>query len=203
MCFAKSPPQDNSAAIARQQEQERQTKIADGRGRIDTAFEGFDDPYFAGVESSYGDYYQPQLTDQYNDARRALTLRLGNKSGGVNSSAGARAIGDLTKTYADNQALIGDRAISAGNSARSDVESNRNSLYAENRAAGDPNAAASSAAARAGMVSAAPSYNPLGDIFASAINSATTGLQAEKAGYQGFGSGLFDNGGNSSARVIR
>lgn len=203
MCLGgPSIPKDNSAEIARRKEEERKAKIAEGRASIDEQFNDFDDAYFGQVSQDYQDYYFPQLEDQYDDARRKATLRLASK-GGLNTSAGARSMGDLAELYQKNRTLIGDRSIAAGNSARSDVENARNDLYAQNRAAADPSAAASSAVARAGTLQSAPSYNPLGAVFADFINNVGTGLAAERNGYKGFNTGLFNNSNSKgSSKVI-
>ena len=102
-----------------------------------------------------------------------------------------------------NTALLGDRGISAGNTARADVERNKSELYAQNRSAADPSAASSGALARAGTLQAAPSYEPLGNVFADFVNNLGTGVAAERAGYKGLGLGLFnDKSGSGSSRVI-
>jgi hypothetical protein len=204
MCMGGKPPVDNSAELARKREAERNTKIATGRTAIDDQFSQFDDKFYSGVESDYNDYYQPQLTEQFDDARRKLILSLSSQSGGVNSSSGARRIGDLTELYNKNQALTGDRALSAANGVRGDVESNRNDLYSQNRAAADPSAAAAGALNQSGMLSQPRSYDPLGAVFSDFINSATMGVAAEQAGYRGLGTGMFNNktGGSGSSQVI-
>ena len=203
MCMsAPKIPKDNSAELARQREVERAGRVTAGRAAIDEQFMPFNDGYFSGIEKSYNDYYQPQLTDQFNDARRGAILSLAN-SGQLNASSGARKLGDLTENYQKNMALLGDRGISSGNKARADVERNKSELYAQNRSAADPSAASSSALARAGTLQAAPSYDPLGNVFADFISNLGTGVAAERAGYKGLGLGLFNNkSGSGSSRVI-
>lgn len=204
MCLSPpSPPKDNSAEIARQKEEQRRANIAEGRSAIDAEFAQFDDPYFDNIRTGYLDFYQPQLTDQFNDARRKAILSLAGV-GNLNTSAGARRLGDLQELYAKNTAMLGDRAIGAANRARGDIESARSDLYAQNRAAADPSAAASSAVARSGTLTAPPVYDALGPVFASFINDIGTGLRAERAGYRGLGTGLFNQAsrGAGSSKVI-
>lgn len=201
MCFFDSkPPQDNSAELARQKEQQRLAKIAEGRTAIDKQFLPFDDQYFSNIADQYNSFYSPQLEDQYADARRKSVLGLA-RTGNLNSSAGARSLGDLEETFQKNRTLIGDRALGASSQARSDVENARSSLYAQNRSAASPADAATSALARAGALSTAPQYNPLGNVFADAINNAATGIMAERNGFRGFNTGLFSPN-KSSAKVI-
>jgi len=204
MCLSPpKPPKDNSAEIARKKEEERKAKIALGRTNIDNQFAQFDDDYYDNIRLGYTDFYQPQLTDQFNDARRKAILSLAGV-GNLNSSAGARRLGDLQEMYEKNRAMIGDRGIGAANRARGDIEMAKSDLYAQNRAAADPSAAASSAVARAGTLMAPPVYDALGPVFASFISDVGTGLRAERAGYKGLGSGLFNQGtgGAGSSKVI-
>ena len=199
MCIGGSPPKDNSAELARQREAERQASITAGRSRIDETFEKFDDKYYDTYTGRYTDHYFPQLDDKYAEAKRKVAFALAG-AGGLNSSAGARKIGDLTEAYSKNRTQIADQALSSANGLRGDVESARSDLYSQNSAAADPSAAASSALARASVLDRPPTYNPLGDIFADLINTAATGVAAEKQGYRGFSTGLFEP--KSSAKVV-
>ncbi len=208
MCVFSTPsiPKDNSAELARKREEERKQRITEGEAKIDTQFEQFDDPYFKRVETAHFGNYAPQLEDQYGDARRKITLSLA-RTGNLNASSGARTLGDLAETYEKNRVRLGEEALGAANSARSRVEAARSDLYSQNRAAADPSAAARSALAQSELLSAPQTFSPLANVFASLINSAATGLAAERAGYRGFNTGLFSNGGASggssgSSRVV-
>jgi hypothetical protein len=195
-----SPPKDNSAELARKREEERQANIRAGRARIDDTFATFDDAYFNDYSDAYTGHYFPQLEDKYEDARRKLALQLSG-SGRLNSSAGAKSFGDLTEAYSQNRTQIADQALAAANALRGDVESARSDLYSQNTASADPSAAASSALARVSVLDRPPAYNPLGDIFASFLDTAATAVSAEKAGYRGFNTGLFQP--KSSAKVVQ
>lgn len=190
MCFSPKAPKDNSAEIARQQEAERTARINAGRTKIDETFSQFDDPFFEKRKSSYLDYYEPQLDDQFADARRKAVLAL-SRTGNLNSGSGARRLGDLQQNYEMNRGLISDQALDFQNKARADVETARQDLYTTNRASADPSGAAASALARAGTFSTAPALSPLGNVFADFINSFSTGVSAERAGYPGLKTGLF------------
>src|SRR3546814_8372533 len=137
-------------------------------------------------------YYQPQLDRQYQNARRKSVLGL-HRTGNLSSSAGAGKLGDLTRAYNDNRTLLANNALSAVNDLRGRIEASRNDLYGQNRAAADPSAAASQAAAQVGFLGTPPAFSPLGQLFGNFTNMATTGLAAERAGYPGFNTGLFNN----------
>lgn len=202
-------PHDNSAEIARQQEAERQARISQGETRIADAFKPFDDNYYSGVSKDYLGYYEPQLQDQYTDARKHLTYDLG-RTGVLNTSAGAERLADLFKEYGKNRTQIADRAAGAANEARSKVEASRSDLLSQNRGSADPSSISALAASQAGILSAPGTYNPLGDIFANFLNQGTTAALLQTKGYPGWGLPLPSaspvGGGSSSsgsARVIQ
>lgn len=188
MCM--STPKDNSAEIARQAELERQRKITEGRQAIDQSFAGFDDSFYNQLSTGYQDYYLPQVDQQFNNARKKLIFSLA-RAGNLNASAGSSQLGDLKRKYEESKALIGNEAFNRAQQARADVERNKGDLYSQLSASADPASAAAAATARASALTAPPSYSPIGDIFASFLNTAATGVAAEKAGYPGFNTGLF------------
>lgn len=205
MCFPTSkPPADNSAEIARKQEEERQARIAEGRTAIDNAFAQFDDPFYAQRQQEYLDYYIPQIERQYADTARQLKLALA-RSGNLNSGSGARQLGNLFERYNDIRAVYANNAIAHANQIRGNVESTRDDLYQQNRSAADPSAIAASAAARATPLAGPSQLDPIGDLFSSALNLGAIGLQAERAGYPGLRTGFFKTPAGSSGRetVVR
>lgn len=88
MCLTPSIPQDNSGQQAQQAEQQRQNNITAAQGGIDSAFSGFNDDYFNNYQKSYTNAYDPLVDQQYNDARKSVSLALA-RTGNLNSSYGA------------------------------------------------------------------------------------------------------------------
>src|SRR3546814_18317062 len=72
---------------------------------------------------------------------------------------------DLTRAYNDNRTLLANNALSAVNDLRGRIEASRNDLYGQNRAAADPSAAASPAAAQGGFLGTPPAFSPRGQLF--------------------------------------
>lgn len=196
-----SVPKDNSAEIARQQEAERNARIAEGQGKIDEAFTQFDDPFYQGREKSYADYYYPQLDDQYAETRRKLVLAL-SRTGNLNSGAGARQLGDLQEKYNTQRTAVADNALAAANEARAKVEAAKSDLYAQNRSAADPSTAATQAIAQSGLLASPTAYSPLGMVFADVINNLATATALNKGGFleSNSGTALFGTGSGSSDR---
>ena len=73
------------AQQAQADEAARQGRITDGTNRINDTFGQFNDNYYNGIKQGYLEYANPQLSDQYNTARKALTFSL-DCSGMLDSS---------------------------------------------------------------------------------------------------------------------
>jgi hypothetical protein len=162
---------DDSADRARAEEVAREARIREGQGRIDAAFTQFDDPFYAGVTKAYNDYYTPQFDQQYTEALRKLQLGLAG-SGGLESSAGIKKIANFNELANNQRTTIANSAVDAANKQKQAIEAERATLYDQNRAAADPSAAAANATTQAGLLSAPQTYSPLGDVFASFLNTA-------------------------------
>ena len=192
MCFP-SKPSDGGARAA---EEQRQSSIRSGTATINQNFSQFDDPYFAGQSQKYTDYYKPQLTEQYDKARRDLILSL-TRTGGINSSAGAQRLADLDLENNRQIGAMTDSAAQFGTQARTDVERNRSELIGQLNASADPASAAASSLSRAQILSAQPAFSPLGDLFTKFAQQAGTAAVAEQRGYPGWNTGAFNSKGSS------
>ncbi len=197
MCFSPSVPHDNSAQIAADNEAKREAAIKQGQSSIDSAFAQFNDPYYANISKGYTDYYDPQLSTQYNNALNALTLQLGQQ-GILESTEGNRQLALLKQQQDTQEQTIGNNAIAAANTAKQQVAQQKNTLYSQNNIAADPSAAATSAAAAAGSVVSPPNYSPLGNAFAGLLGQGTNALALQAGGIPGGGSSFYGNGANTA-----
>ncbi len=198
MCTSSKPPVDNSAAIARQAEAERQARVEQGISSVDSAFTGFNPDFYNKYQSDYTGYYYPQLDDQYSDARKRLTLQLA-KTGNLTSSSGINQMGDLQKYYDTQRTGVTNQAIDATNRLRSEVDSRKSQLYADARSSADPGSAASAAASAAQALQPGLPVNPLANTFADFFNNlgSTAAVYAgSNTGQQG-GTQIFNNSGKS------
>mgnify|MGYP000701730260 CR=1 FL=1 len=177
MCFNLFGNKGDPAADARRREEERQGRIAAGKSQINSAFEGFDDDFYGGRETSALKYYRPQLEDQYPKARRDLTLALA-RSGNLQSSTATRRFGDLNKRYKSNLLDIGSKAKDISTNARNRVEQTRGELFNQLSLSADPSAAANSAISRAQILGEDQAFSPLGQLF----QNAAAGIGAYKTG---------------------
>jgi hypothetical protein len=171
MCFS-SPkiPQDNSAQLAQQQEATREANIKQGQSSIDTAFSQFDPAYYENYQKAYEDNYNPQVDEQFANARRGVKYDAARK-GVEDSTPGQTAFSNLTGAYDTQRRNVASNALNASNVLRSNVEAQKSNLYSLNTSAADPSLAAQNATAQVGALQTMPSYSPLGDIFGSLVNS--------------------------------
>lgn len=178
----------------------RKRAIEEGRSKIDETFGKFDPAYFQQVGDAYNAYYQPQLADQFEDARKNLVFGLARK-GILASSAAADEIGKARTEFDRQKVRIGSQAQDRVAQAKSDVEQNRSDLYALNEAAADPNAIASMSAARAASIQPQQGLSPLENVFASFLNSPATSMAAYQwAANRPISPTVFNPG--SSVRVV-
>jgi hypothetical protein len=184
MCFPK-PPQDNSAGLARQQEEERKARIQQGQAAIEKEFAAFNPDYFNRYQQSYLDNYNPQVDEQFGNARKDLRYSLA-RAHTLDSSGANTAFGKLTGAYDDQRRAITSNAVDATNKIRQQVEQNRGDLLAQNTAAADPSLAAINAVGRAGSLQTTPTYSPLGDLFSGFTNAGASYL-AGKGGALPYG----------------
>ena len=175
---------------ARQAEEQRQGRIRAGRDQVDQALSGFDDAYFDKYKTDYANAYRPQIDQQYADTRKNLLLAL-SRSGNQSSSYGASKLAELDAARLGRQNELGDQATQAVSDRRNAIEGARSDLYDLATVSADPGAASSAAATRRAALDTPVAASPLGDLFSSFTNMASTAAAAEQAGYYGTGLGLF------------
>lgn len=163
-------PEDTSAQQAQVANDQRQAKITEGQGAIDSAFTKYDDNFFNGYQKNYVDNYNPQVDEQfgrakeklgYNDARRGMQ----------DSTSGIFNRDLLNDSYGKQRQQIGANGVQAAEGLRSDVASQKSNLYALNASAADPTLISERASAAAGTIPSTPQYSVLGDLFSGLVNS--------------------------------
>jgi hypothetical protein len=199
MCKS-SPPKDNSAEIARREEEARQARITQGQASIDQAFGGFNDDFYNKYQDDYLGYYNPQLNDQYDDAVERLTLQLA-QTGNLTGSVGARQLADLQKFYDTQKVGITNQALGATNDLRSNIDTRKSQLYTDNRAAADPGNAASAAASAVTALQPAPPSSPLANVFGSFFNDIGNVAAIKNAQQFRQGTGVQSFGGSNNNSV--
>lgn len=198
MCLGGGAPKDNSAQIARQREAERQANITQGTADIDKAFAGFNPDFFTGRETAFTNYAQPQLDDQYAEAKKQLAYALERKGLSASSSAADqyRKLGEQYNTFKTD---VSNQSKSYSNKARSDIESARSDLLGQLTATEDPSATAAAALRRSELLSAPPAFDPL-SAFVFTVGQGLANQSAQN-GYQGLVKTPLFNSSNSSSSV--
>lgn len=207
MCFGiggGSSGDGGAAAASRAAEEARQSRINSGMNEISNAFSGFDDNFYNQRAKAYTDYANPQLEDQYAEAKKALVYAL-SRSGNLGSSVAADRNADLLKSYNANKQAIEQKGLSYANQLKSDVNSNRSNLVNELNNTANPSAVAQSAASQAGLLSSAPAFDALGQLFTNATAGLANYASNASNNYSGLSPLLFNSSGsnNSGSTIVR
>lgn len=130
---------------------------------------GFDDAFYNKYRQSILDYYNPQESDQYAQARSDLSASLA-RAGQLNSSTAGLDIAKLAKQDTLNRAQIASSADTQTGTLRSQIQQDEQSALNQLYSTEDPTVAANTAG---NMVANAqltkPLLNPAGALF-STIN---------------------------------
>jgi hypothetical protein len=193
-----------AAEEARQREEQRRQRITEGTTAIDTALAPFNDEYFTGRQTAYTQNAIPQLDRQFNDAQKALVYAL-SRGGLLQSSIAAEKQRALNAERAKYESDINNAAVGFANEGRSNLEKTRSNLLTQLGATEDPSQAASAAAREAGLLSAPPTFDALGNFI---FNTATglENLSNRTTGGRGFvagGPASYIGGSKGSSSVVR
>jgi hypothetical protein len=175
----------NEAALARQEEADRQARIREGTTRVNSIFDGqFNDGYFDQQRQRYIDYAMPQVDDQRNKANKELVFAM-DRAGQTEGSARADLSGELQKRYDLQNQKVRDDGLAYSTQARTQVEGARGDLIGMLNATGDAQGAANSAVSRAAVLSQPAAYSPVTNLFADFTGALGTQAAAERARYYG------------------
>lgn len=190
MCFGAGSSSDNAAAQARAEEAARQARVSAGTARVGEVFGQFDEPYYKNVSDTALNYYKPEVDRQFTDAQRNLTFNL-SRSGNLQSTAGADQRRRLQDAKARTDVDIANKAQGHATDARAKIEGQRSDVMNSLFATADPDSAMSSATNAASLAAAPQTFSPIGDLFSGLVATGANAIAAERAGYRGFGTGLF------------
>ena len=169
------------AENARRQEEARQGQIRSGTEQINNAFGQFNDDFYNARANSYTAYALPQLEQQFEEANKQLAFSLA-RSGNLDSSARAQQTSDLQKMFDLNRQQITDQGLNYANEARNSVEGARSDLIRTLNSTGDAQGAVNAALSRSSALTQAPSFSPIGALFA----DFTAGIGAKVAADRSF-----------------
>lgn len=162
---------------AKKAEKQRQKDVRQGQKNIEAAFSQYDDDYYGGFKQDYLDFYNPQIEREYNTTRGKLFTGLLERGMGE-STVGAHKLADLVRRRDEEFTNAANQATDAANALRSKVENEKTNLYTLNLASADPQAINSRALASSTALAAPQAYTPIGQIFASALQPISYGVNA-------------------------
>jgi len=135
----------------------------------------FTPDYYNNIGTNYTNYYDPQLSTQYQNSLNSLTYQLGQQ-GILQSTEGARQLALLQQQNQTAQQGIASGALSAENSAKQQVANQRSSLTALANTAADPSAVASQVSQSAASAVSPVQYSPLANAFTGLLGQGTNAI---------------------------
>lgn len=174
------------AAVARQEEDGRQSRIRAGTASIDRTFGKFDDDYFGDIAKSYTDFARPQVEEQLGKAREQLTFALA-RGGIMDSSIRSNQNADLQREADIQFQDVADQGRKYATTARNSVEDARANLVATLQATADDTGTANAAINRAQALTSGPTYSPVGQLFTDFSSGVEQQAAIERAAAFGYG----------------
>jgi hypothetical protein len=170
------------ARRAREAEEAREGRIKSGTANIRSMFaQQFGDKYYADMEKTANERYQPQLEDQFQTARKQLMAALA-RSGNLNSTVRLGREADLGERHKLGLTSIADMIRGAQTQRKQDVANAENIAVGQLQASADPAAAAAQASNLIGANSAMPAFQPLGQVFTDVTAGLATQADLERQG---------------------
>lgn len=194
----------SSGPSAADMERQRQARINEGMGQVNSTFGQFDDGYYDNIRSSYMDYVQPDFDRQYETAQRELAMALARQGVGSSSIAADRQ-SNLQDMYNKNTLGLQQQADGYVNDRRGAVEGARGAVISQLNASGNAGQAGQQAIAQASSLQALPQFSPMGQLFGAATDGLRYQMAAEQTGNAKYDTGLFGGGagGSSSSGASR
>lgn len=192
------------AARQRAEQEKREAQIRLGTNSVNDIFSQFNEDYFQrNLADPYVGFALPQFQEQRRSSFEDLIYALSGR-GLLSSSIGARARNEFNN-YADRQYQgILDGARSKVDEGLSQAEQSRNNIIANLSATGDAQGAIQAAQNQAALLGRAPSFSPLGALFANFTSSFLNnqpGRGTATPGSAGGGVSLFGGSGGSARTV--
>ena len=178
---------NQAANDAKKREAQRRANLDQGTAAIDASLAPFNDADVATRSDAYSRNALPKLGQQFNEAQKQLIYAL-SRGGLLSSSVGADKQRALNAERAAYERDIASQAAGYANEGRANLEKTRASLIGQLGATEDPAQAASAAAREAGLLSAPPTFDALGN-FVFNTSQGLQDLSNRTTGGRGFISG--------------
>lgn len=193
---------ETGSTLARASEGARRRVTGQNIDQINSAFSGFDDRYYDSIADAFKNYYQPQVTRQFDDASRNIIYAA---PGGVGSSTFASKLSEAERERQQAGTDVAANAQNEAMAAKTGIEGQKANLLGLAESSEDPAALGAQAVAGAQASSYVPKYSAIGDLVSRYASLASAAGALENQGYGrqsvrpiNFGAG----GGRSSVRNI-
>jgi hypothetical protein len=188
---------DTGASQARQQEMEREIRIAQGTKDIRKQFgDAFGDSYYKKFEDTAKAFYKPQLDQQYTDSLRNLQAALA-RNGLTDSSVRVDQEARLNRERATGDSQVGENIRNQMNERKSDVANQETIATGQLQTSADTGAAAAQASNLIRANSEFPGWSPLGQVFTDTSAFLANQGEAERSGNPRYNMGVSRWGDNA------
>lgn len=192
----------DSAAEARALEEQRQARITEGMGKLNTAFEGFNPEFFKKRQDAYVNYAMPQLGSQAQQTQKQVIYGLADRGLSKSTVASNQQSAFQNELALQKQGII-DAAFGQSNDLQKQVEGQKSNLIAQLQASADPSSVSQQALGTAASFSAPSVYQPLSNLFSNFTNmylANQSQKQASEMQKNNYGINLAPTGGSQSIR---
>lgn len=201
--------QKDQAAKAEADAMARRAAMADGLGKINSQFAGFDEPYYQNLQNSYLNYANPQIAESQARAQTGLRSALANK-GKLRSSTDAVQQGDLATTYGGIFRDAQSKALDYANQQRGMVQAAKQNSIAQMYGSESPDVGLQAASGAVDSLKTGPAFEPITALLGQAAKYASMDYNNSLYSSNGQSYGLFSpmfnkpagaTGGNSGSNV--
>lgn len=157
------------AAIAQEQEQQRQQAITKGTADINAAYAGFTPDFYKQRQQAYVDFAMPQVSQQYRQARNQIGFNLANR-GLLQSSAAGGQFSDLNRTMSQATQSVQDTGQSQAQDLQRQIEASKNQQLGYLYQSADPAGAGAQAISSAASFAQPSTFAPVANAFSNLLN---------------------------------
>lgn len=167
---------------ANREAREREAAITAGTAKVRGAFEStYTDDFYNGLRAALENYYLPQAETQFQDAQKDTVYGL-TRQGLRQSSERGERFGDIQSRFDLAKQDIVRRGQGLVDNRKSEVGRALENAILQINAAEDPFSAAEIGANNSSLMTYAPEYQPLGQVFADLTNAFAEQSRADDRG---------------------
>lgn len=180
----------NASKTARDAESNRQNRLSQGAIDLNNLFQQYGDTVSQQARDSYVASQMPDVQDNYNKNKNQ-SIYDSFRKGTSQSSSSAKNLSSLFEDYNRSRANVLNNAVSAGNQARSNVDSIRNNVYGSLQNTVNPQAQAQTGMSNLINYTRPQNFSPLAALFEDTLGGVANAAGAQSQGYNNAFSAFF------------